>query len=187
VGYIAPGQTVEIVDNEDTPLPYGQEGTLRIRNEHMATEYINDPEATKAAFRNGWFYPGDLGIVTEDRMLVLSGREKSVLFIGTSKINPERIEAAALELPGVTQAAAFTEMGSHGIAEVWILVCSSKPIDVRAAGAHFARRLPGFCQPSQIIVSQQPIPVNTMGRFDRSTLPALAKKTLAGHQRPRPN
>lgn len=187
VGYIAPGQTVEVVDKDDTPLPNGQEGILRIRNEHMATEYINDPAATKAAFRNGWFYPGDIAVITEEQMIVLKGREKSVLFIGTSKINPEQIEAAALELPGVTQAGAFTEMGSHGIAEVWILVCSSKPIDVRAASAHFAQRLPGFCQPSRIIVSQQPIPINTMGRFDRSALPALAQKTLIENQRQRPN
>jgi acyl-CoA synthetase (AMP-forming)/AMP-acid ligase II len=71
-GYLLPGVMAEIVDDNDRVLPQGFEGHLRIRSDYGVSEYFEDPEATKRAFRNGWFYPGDRGHVTVENSLVLS-------------------------------------------------------------------------------------------------------------------
>jgi acyl-CoA synthetase (AMP-forming)/AMP-acid ligase II len=73
-GYVLPGVIVEIVCDEDRALPAGHDGNLRIRSEYSVKEYFEHPEATRRAFRNGWFYPGNRGHLTADNMLILSDR-----------------------------------------------------------------------------------------------------------------
>ena len=73
-GYVLPGMTVEIVDDGDRPLPPTQAGSVRIRSPYGASEYLEDPEATKRRFRDGWFYPGERGYLTDDKLLVLTDR-----------------------------------------------------------------------------------------------------------------
>jgi 2,3-dihydroxybenzoate-AMP ligase len=77
VGYVLPGVITEIVDDQDRTLPPGQDGHLRIRSDYGVKEYLDDPHATRLAFRNGWFYPGDRGRLTRDNVLVLSSSLKS--------------------------------------------------------------------------------------------------------------
>ena len=81
--YVTPGVLIEVVDESDNPLPLGKEGLLRIRSPHNIKGYFGNPEETKNAFRDGCFYPGDLGYLTRDGMLVVSGgRHKTRLNLG---------------------------------------------------------------------------------------------------------
>ena len=66
VGYIQPGVQVEAIDKSGQILPDLREGPLRVRSRYMASEYIGDPDATRNFFRDGYFYPGDIGYTTPD-------------------------------------------------------------------------------------------------------------------------
>ncbi len=114
VGFVTPGAEVEIVDASDNPLAAGKEGIVRTRTAQMVDGYVGNPEATARAFRNGWFYPGDIGSLTADGMLLIRGREASVLNIGGDKVKPELVEEALTAFAGVDQAAAFIAQERHG-------------------------------------------------------------------------
>ena len=73
VGFVAPAFNVGAVDDAGRALPAGEVGRIRIRAPVCASEYLGDLQASARAFKDGWFYPGDLGTVTAERMLVLSG------------------------------------------------------------------------------------------------------------------
>ncbi len=75
VGYVRTGVVVEAVDGSGRILPPPHDGTLRIRADHMANGYFGDPETTKALFRDGYFYPGDVGHVTPEGILVITGQD----------------------------------------------------------------------------------------------------------------
>src|SRR6267142_3868516 len=92
VGYVVPGATIEITDVAGQYLPAGREGTIRIRASSMARCYLADPGASAEAFREGFFYPGDLGYLMADGIVVLTGREKTILNLGGHKTRPEIIE-----------------------------------------------------------------------------------------------
>ena len=51
---------IEIVDIDGNLVAPGMNGILRIRNPYMAACYVGDPVASDDAFRDGWFYPGDV-------------------------------------------------------------------------------------------------------------------------------
>ena len=100
-------------------------------------------------FRDGWFYPGDIGRVTEHGMMVVSGREKNIIDLGGHKISPETVEAALMSYPGVSFAVAFGVPNALGIEEVWAAVTGSAALDpkrcatIAPAGCRPGRRRPG--------------------------------------------
>ena len=61
VGFVTPGAAVEIVDEGGKALPAGREGSVRIRTAQTVTGYVGNPAEAETAFRDGWFYPGDIG------------------------------------------------------------------------------------------------------------------------------
>ena len=122
VGFVLPGINVQIVDEGGVPLPRGKEGIIRINSEYGAREYLDDPEESARVFRDGWFYPGDLGYLTEQNMLVISGRTKTVINIGGEKVTPERVEEVLSAHPSVQQVAVLAVHNERGVDDVCALV-----------------------------------------------------------------
>jgi len=122
VGFVAPGVEVQAVDEDDRPLPRGTEGILRFRSESCIDRYLGDPAISAEVFRDGWVYLGDLGAISGDGMLVLSGRVIGHLREGGPRGKPGRIEEALRTVPGVTDAAAFGVAGPGGATVVWAAV-----------------------------------------------------------------
>lgn len=98
---------LELVDEEGQPVPPGGEGIVRIRNGYLAKGYLGAPEAQARAFRDGWFYPGDLGRWNPDGTFVVTGRLNEQFNIGGVKINAQLLDHAMLEVAGVRDAISF--------------------------------------------------------------------------------
>ncbi len=107
VGYVNWGSELEIVDRNNIVLPVNVAGLIRIKTIGMIHAYLNDDEATKKAFRDGWFYPGDIGKFTEDGQLIYLGRSDDMMVINGINIFPLHIESAMLEHPDIIDAKAF--------------------------------------------------------------------------------
>ncbi len=83
---------LEIVGDDDAVLPAGEVGNIRFRHPGTATAYHNDPERSREAFRDGWYYPGDLGWIDEAGYLFLAGRAKDMIIRGGINVYPAEIE-----------------------------------------------------------------------------------------------
>ena len=70
------GRHGQIVDEGGKALPAGREGSVRIRTAQTVTGYVGNPAEAETAFRDGWFYPGDIGSLRDDRLLLILGRER---------------------------------------------------------------------------------------------------------------
>ena len=79
---------VEIVDEFDQPLERGATGRIRVLQEGLPNSYHGNEAASQQSFRNGYFYPGDLGAVDDDGRLTLHGRSTDLLNIGGHKLSP---------------------------------------------------------------------------------------------------
>jgi acyl-CoA synthetase (AMP-forming)/AMP-acid ligase II len=176
---VTPGVRFEIVDEADRALPAGSEGIVRIRSEFAVDRYIDDPVESALVFRDGWFYPGDIGALTADDLLIVSGRQNSVLNAGGGKLAAEKVEAALTAFKGVGQAAVFMATSAAGAEEVWAGVVCSAPVDIEQLRAHCRQRLPTVFVPAQI-VTLEALPINATGKVDRPRL----KPMLLGGARP---
>ena len=94
---------VEVVDDEDRPLPPGQIGQLRIRSPGVATPLS---ENAASQFRKGWYYPGEIAHLDAECFIFLHGRVSEVVIRGGAKIHPAEVEAVLIRHPGVAEAVA---------------------------------------------------------------------------------
>lgn len=107
VGAPCPGVILEIVNEADEKLPPDEIGHVRIKTGNVFTGYLGDPDATSRALRDGWYYPGDLGLLTNDNVLVFQGRSDDMMIYNGINIYPREIELVLESHPAVIEAAAF--------------------------------------------------------------------------------
>ncbi len=94
-----PKTEIKIVDPQTRQeLPQGQRGLVLIRGAQVMQGYYKNPEATaKAIDPEGWFDSGDLGLLTPDNDLVLTGRAKDTIVLTNGEnIEPQPIEDACV-------------------------------------------------------------------------------------------
>jgi acyl-CoA synthetase (AMP-forming)/AMP-acid ligase II len=104
-GRIAPGCEVRAVDAEGTVLGPGEVGELLIRGPQRALGYL-EAQHTKESFdEEGWFRTGDLGFVSAEGLLSMTGRIKEIINRGGEKFSVREIEDALVSNPDVTEAA----------------------------------------------------------------------------------
>jgi long-chain acyl-CoA synthetase len=97
---------IKIVDaNTKQTLPPGETGLVLIRGTQVMQGYYKNPEATaKAIDAEGWFDSGDLGWVTPDNDLVLTGRAKDTIVLSNGEnIEPQPIEDACIRSAYIDQ------------------------------------------------------------------------------------
>ncbi|AFZ56250.1 long-chain fatty acid--CoA ligase [Anabaena cylindrica FACHB-243] len=105
-GQPIPGTEVKIVNPETRqPLPVGERGLVLLKGPQIMQGYYQNPEATKKVIdAEGWFDSGDLGWVTPQNDLVLTGRAKDTIVLTNGEnIEPQPIEDACLRSPYVDQ------------------------------------------------------------------------------------
>ena len=99
------GAEVEIIDDQHRPVVAGTVGAIRYRGGSVAESYYRNPEESATAFRDGWYYPGDLGRFDTDGFLYLTGRSKDMIIRGGVNIYPAEIEQTLATHPAVAEAA----------------------------------------------------------------------------------
>jgi acyl-coenzyme A synthetase/AMP-(fatty) acid ligase len=123
VGFVLPGIDIQIVDDANQPLPAGQEGFIRIRS----PQYLKNYSITAS---DQWFYPGDVGRLTESGVLCVAGRTGDVINRGGAKWSVTDFEQFLMKAPGVADAGVCTLLGESGTGEVWVGVVFGPNADV---------------------------------------------------------
>ena len=96
---------VAIMDEDGALLPQGETGEIVYRGPHTMTEYLHNPDATEAAFANGWFHSGDVGHLGPDGILWFTDRRKDVIKTGGENVSSIEVEKAIYAAePGVLDA-----------------------------------------------------------------------------------
>jgi fatty-acyl-CoA synthase len=96
---------LDICDTQGTSLPAGERGEIVMRGPKIFKGYWRDPEATVAAFTDGWFHTGDIGIRDNDGYLYIVDRLKDMIVSGGENIASSEIERVLYEHDSVLEAA----------------------------------------------------------------------------------
>lgn len=99
-GYPMIGVEVQILDDENNQLPDRDIGEIIIRSNTLFSGYHQQAELTKQAFKEGWFFTGDLGYMT-DGQLYVTGRKKDLIIVAGDNIYPRDVEDIANLVEGI--------------------------------------------------------------------------------------
>jgi fatty-acyl-CoA synthase len=154
------------VDDDDKPVAPGQVGEIVHRSPHAALGYYRDEDKTAAAFRNGWFHSGDLGVMTEDGYLSVVDRKKDMIKTGGENVASREVEESIYRLEGVAEVAVFGISHPHWIEAVTAVIVpkSGADLDVERVHAHVREHLAGYKRPKYVVLADS-LPKNPSGKI----------------------
>lgn len=175
VGRPAIGVSVRIADPEGLDVAPGAVGEIIVQSDQMMSGYLNLPEATQAAFRDGWFWGGDLGRMDAEGYVYLSGRSKDMIIRGGENIYPIEIENIIARCAGVIDVAVLGEADEHW-GEVVIACITVDPArcDTGAIIGYCREHLAPHKIPARLEVLDS-LPLTGSGKISKPELRALGR------------
>ena len=105
VGTPLPGVEVRLVSDSGAPVAPGTPGEIEVRGATVFLEYWRRPEATAAAFRDGWFRTGDVAVVEHGAYRMLGRSSVDIIKTGGYKVSALEIEEVLRTHPSVAECA----------------------------------------------------------------------------------
>ncbi|MBV8953099.1 MAG: acyl-CoA synthetase [Solirubrobacterales bacterium] len=181
VGPPLPGVELRLVDDGGAVIEASDGeslGEIHVRGPNLFLEYLNRPNATAEAFRDGWFATGDIATREPDGYIRLIGRRATDLIkSGGFKIGAGEIEAALLDHAGVAEAAvtgeADADLGECIVA--WVVPADDPPPTDQELRAHVARLLAPHKRP-HLVRYLEALPRNEMGKVMKTALQVPAAR-----------
>lgn len=183
VGPALPGTDLEIADPDEAGV-----GEILVRGPVVMREYYRNPEATREAFRDGWFRTGDLGRLDAGGNLFVTGRRKEVIVLANGKnIYPDELEAYYGRCPAIQEIAVIGVVSpqEHGERLHAVVVpdfdyLKSKKIAntreiLRDEIAALSNRLPRYKRLMSYQLQAEPLPRTTTRKVKRLELKRLVE------------
>lgn len=179
VGPPLSGVDVRLVDDDGAELDVCDDATigeLQVRGPNVFLGYLNRPEATAEALRDGWFHTGDMATRRADGYIRLVGRRATDLIkSGGYKIGAGEIEGSLREHPAVADAAVTGEpdddLGERVVA--WVVLRDGQTVADDELVDHVA---------GQLAPHKRPRVVHLLDDLPRNELGKVQKKRLDGFQ-----
>jgi o-succinylbenzoate---CoA ligase len=152
-------------------------GRIRIRGDAVMVGYANPEQKPGVGLTaDGWFETADLGRLDDDGCLWVLGRSDDMLVTGGVNVHPLQVETLMAGCPGITEVAVIGRPDpAWGERLVAVLVGSAEPAQVEL---WCRANLPSYMRPRQFI-KVAALPLNAMGKIDRSALETLVHSSLA--------
>ncbi|HZU68532.1 MAG TPA: AMP-binding protein [Ktedonobacteraceae bacterium] len=134
-------------DSIGKPLPgeevrIAEDGELLVHGPNVALGYWQNPEATAAAFQDGWYHTGDLGYQDKNGNLYLKGRKKNLIVLANGlNVYPEDIENVLLTNPLIKDAVVVGLMEENDGPTVHAILLLNEPEKAKAVIAQANKQL----------------------------------------------
>lgn len=168
IGYPHVDIEIKLIGEDGQEVADGEIGELCFQDEYVRG-YLNLPEETEKAFKDGMFHSGDLARKNPDGNYVLLGRSGDMIKINGNRIEPAEIEAAVKQVLGVDWVAAkgFEDNGKSFLCAYFT---EDITIDSDKMREELSKRLPYYMIPSYYMKIDE-IPLKANGKMDRKALP----------------
>jgi long-chain acyl-CoA synthetase len=174
-GFPVPGLSVRIVDPASgSDVERGQEGELIVRGPNVMHGYLNKPEETAKALRDGWYHTGDLAKSDENNFLTITGRLKELIIRGGQNIAPAEIEEVVNTYPPVLDCAVVGAPHEHlgEVPVLFVVARAGTTVEAEALLGHCRAHLSAYKVPHAVRLTAE-IPRTGSGKIIRYKLREL--------------
>jgi long-chain acyl-CoA synthetase len=171
VGRPVAGVDLRIRDAEGNELPLGEAGEVAVRAPNVAKGYLNLPDASAAAIRNGWFHTGDVGRMDAEGFVYLLDRKKDMIITGGENVYTVEVELALYQHAAVAECAVVgVPDEKYGEALFAAIVLQPGATLTRdQVIEHCRARIGGYKVPRQMVFLRQ-LPKSAMGKILKTEL-----------------
>jgi long-chain acyl-CoA synthetase len=169
VGTPIQGVGVTVMDEFGKPVETGQVGEVAVASPAAIEAYDGLPEVNRQAFREGYFFTGDLGRLDPQGRLYLQGRIKFLINKGGFKIDPREVEQLLEEHPSVGEVAVVGVTTAYGDEKVKAVVVLRAPCTESELAEYCRGKIADFKIPS-LIEFRDALPKSPTGKIRRPLL-----------------
>jgi acyl-coenzyme A synthetase/AMP-(fatty) acid ligase len=172
VGSVIDGVSMSIVDDNGLEVSKGTVGELRMRTPYQSKRYwLIEPDG-KTGFNDGWFSPGDAGVLDQDNQLRVTGRLDELINTAGTKLNPAVIDSKLIGYRGIDDLASFGYRSEGQIQKrLGIAIATSTEISMENFRKFLLDVVP---ETNDVVIVQVPhIPRNALGKPLRMELAAI--------------
>ena len=171
-GQAAPGTEIKIQLPDGSLAPPHTLGEIVVRSDILMSGYLNNPDATAAALRDGWMYTGDAGVLDEDGFLYVADRVKDMIVTGGENVYSIEVERALFTHPAVREAAVIgvpSAQWGESVHAVIVLKegASATPEELTV---HCRALIGGYKAPRSYEFRDEPLPVTPVGKVRKNVL-----------------
>lgn len=169
VGRPMAGVHVAIFDEDGKVRPPGEAGEVGIKSSAGIKEYSGLVKETQEAFRDGYFFPGDIGKLDNEGRLYITGRKKLMINVSGNKVDPTEVENVLLTHGNIKEAVVIgiKDPGSGEIVKA--VIVSDVPVSEGEIRNFCKRRLSEYKVP-KVIEFRSEIPRSPLGKILRKYL-----------------
>jgi len=170
-GTVALGAEMRLVDDAGRDVRQGEVGEIICRGPNVMDAYLNKPEATAEALKNGWMYTGDLGYQNADGFLYVTDRKKDMIVSGGENVYPREVEDVLHEHPDVLEAAVIGVPDNKWGERVHAVLVprNGVKLDADAVLVYARTRLAGYKVPKTSQIEPE-LPKNANGKVLKTVL-----------------
>lgn len=164
---------VRLVGIDGKDVHPGEAGEIWIRGKHVITGYWGNEEATKSAFADDWFRSGDIATQDVDGFITIVDRQKDMIISGGENVYPAELERILYTHPKIAQVAVIgvpDDTWGETVCAVVVLRDEAGDLTLDELRAHCDGQLARYKMPRQLIVRQEPLPINPTGKLLKSRL-----------------
>ncbi|MFJ8207965.1 fatty acyl-CoA synthetase [Streptomyces sp. NPDC096033] len=154
----------KVVDEDGAEVPDGTAGEVVYRSPQLCLGYWNDAEATRRAFRDGWFRSGDLAVRDAEGYFTVVDRVKDVINSGGVLVASRQVEDVLYTHPGVAEAAVVGLPDERWIEAVTAVVVPRGEVTEAELMAYARERLASFKAPKRVLFVEA-LPRNASGKI----------------------
>jgi len=167
----------EVQDSHGNPVPRDAHhlGEIAMRGNLVMKGYYKNPDATREAFKGGWFRTGDIAFQHPDGYLKITDRAKDIIISGGENVSSVEVEGALMHHPAVSLCAVVAKPDEKW-GEVPCAFVELKPgatVTEAELIAHCRARLAGFATPKLVVFAD--LPKTSTGKIQKFELRAVAK------------
>jgi long-chain acyl-CoA synthetase len=169
---------IAIKDDAGNDLQLGQIGEICVRGPQVMRGYWKRPDETaKVMLPGGWLRTGDVGHMDAQGFVYIEDRKKDMILVSGFNVYPNEVEAAAVNCPGVLEAAAVAQRDEHSGEVVALFIVRRNPELTEQDVIDWCRKsLAAYKIPKHVYFRSE-LPKSNVGKILRKALRAEANPT----------
>ena len=178
VGSVIDGVILSLVDVNGEEVPNGVVGEIRMKTPYQSKRYWLLEQDDKSGFNDGWFSPGDAGVIDDHNQLRVTGRLDELINTAGTKLNPAVIDSKLMGYRGIDDLAAFGYKTEGSIQKrLGIAIVTSREISMENFRKFLLDEVP---ETNDFVILQvAEIPRNALGKPLRGELAVMYETHVA--------
>lgn len=176
VGVVVPSTEVDIRGEEGRSMGVNEAGELCIKGPQLMKGYWNNPEETEKSIIDGWFYTGDIAVITDQGYLKIVDRKKDMILVSGFNVYPNEVEDVLTSHPAIQEAAAISHKDERSgeVVHAYVVKEKAQIVTEEDLKAFCHEKLAGYKVPKRIFFKDE-LPKSNVGKILRREVRAMAE------------